>query len=155
MAFGFFPHFLPSCCSPDFLSEFQSTSPVPQRIHRTRSASVNSDRYSVSEGADSKSTPQLLGTMGKFETISWIADVFHRNPLARLSAWLNVKTFLVRPGWLRLCNYWFWLTSQSRIWGWLLSDWTRLFRAVRSTRRNTLPCNNTRRVPRKRQRMCV
>lgn len=65
-----FPHFLPSCCSPDFLSEFQSASPVPQRIHRTRSASVNSDRYSVSEGADSKSTPQLLGTMGKFETIS-------------------------------------------------------------------------------------
>ncbi|XP_057381475.1 mitoguardin-like [Daphnia carinata] len=48
----------------DFLSEFQSTSPVPQRIHRTRSASVNSDRYSVSEGADAKSTPQLLGTMG-------------------------------------------------------------------------------------------
>ncbi|EFX84208.1 hypothetical protein DAPPUDRAFT_239277 [Daphnia pulex] len=63
VALGFFPHFLPSCCSPDFLSEFQSASPVPQRIHRTRSASVNSDRYSVSEGADSKSTPQLLGTM--------------------------------------------------------------------------------------------
>lgn len=67
----YFLVFLPR---PDFLSEFQSTSPVPLRIHRTRSASVNSDRYSVSEGADSKSTPQLLGTMGKFETISWIAD---------------------------------------------------------------------------------
>lgn len=59
----------------DFLSEFQSTSPVPQRIHRTRSASVNSDRYSVSEGADAKSTPQLLGTMGKFETNSWITNI--------------------------------------------------------------------------------
>jgi len=50
----------------DALGEFQSSSPVPLRPYRTRSASVNSDRYSVSEvGGDSKSTPQLLGTMGE------------------------------------------------------------------------------------------
>ena len=56
-----------SDCNPlDALGEFQSSSPVPLRPYRTRSASVNSDRYSVSEiGGDSKSTPQLLGTMGE------------------------------------------------------------------------------------------
>lgn len=54
----------------DALGDFQSSSPVPLRPYRTRSASVNSDRYSVSEvGGDSKSTPQLLGTMGEFLSV--------------------------------------------------------------------------------------
>lgn len=52
----------------DILTEFRSASPVPLRAHRMRSTSVASDRYdrySVSEAGDSKSTPQLLGTMGE------------------------------------------------------------------------------------------
>ena len=53
----------------DVLSELQSASPVPLRANRLRSASVASDRYSVSEAGDSKSTPQLLGTMGEWRSL--------------------------------------------------------------------------------------
>lgn len=72
----------------DLFTDFHSCSPVTQRPHRTRSASVNSDRYSFSAeaaaaatGGDSKSTPQLLGTMGESDNAS-VSLRKDKNPVA-------------------------------------------------------------------------
>ena len=73
----------------DSLSEFQTTSPVPFRPHRTRSASINSDRYSVSEVGDSKSTPQLLGTMGKATKETYLTHSNYGDSNKLGLAWLH------------------------------------------------------------------
>ena len=82
------------------LTGFQTASPVPQRMHRTRSGSVNSDRYAslVNEIMSNKPglSPQQLGTMGKSNQTSQIRQFCGRLVSSEKSFFFDRWMSLVR-----------------------------------------------------------